>query len=37
MLGIADEVPVLMGRDEDTGLIGPSPLVLRESDKCEVG
>ena len=34
MLGVTPDGPVLMGRDEDTGLIAPSPLVLRESDEC---
>ena len=34
VLGVTVDDPVLMGRDEDTGLIAPSPLVLRESDEC---
>lgn len=36
VLGVDVDAPVRMGRDEDTGLIGPSPLVLAESDKCGI-
>jgi len=35
VLSVDDDVPVRMGRKKDTGLIGPSPLDLRESSECE--
>ncbi len=37
VLGVDQDVPVRMGRNPDTGFIGPSPLELRESDECGGG
>jgi len=34
-LSVTGDGPVLMGRDDDTGLIAASPLGLRESDECD--
>ncbi len=34
VLGVASDGPVLLGRDDTTGLIAASPLDLRESDEC---
>jgi hypothetical protein len=34
VLGVTPEGPVLMGRNEETGLISASPLELRESSEC---
>jgi hypothetical protein len=35
VLGVDVDSPVRMGRDADTGLIGATPLVVRESAECE--
>lgn len=35
VLSVDESGPVLMGRDNDTGLIAASPLELRESQECE--
>ncbi len=34
VLSVDDSGPVLMGRNNDTGLIAPSPIKLRESREC---
>ncbi len=34
-LRVSEDGPVMMGRDEESGFITPSPLELRESEKCE--
>jgi len=34
VVGVDDETPVRMGRDESTGLIGATPLILEKSPEC---
>ncbi len=34
VLGVDGDTPVRMGRNEDTGLIGATPLVVTKSSEC---
>ncbi|NQW21043.1 MAG: hypothetical protein HQ477_10060 [Chloroflexi bacterium] len=35
VLGVDGDAPIRMGQNAETGLIGPSPLLLSESSECE--